>query len=223
MLRAALGYLAAADSTAMAAEAQAECLRQLEQADAVATAARAWILGAFTAGQGYCADADYSPRAWLMHKTGVTRGAAAGHIGWARRVIAHPEVAAALAEGHVLTESMARTVCGWSDRLPQDCRLAADAIVVAAARAGADQRALAELAAEIYARSLPAPGDGPQDGFDDRSVQVETTFGGAGVIRGDLDVICLWVAVAGASRPQRPRQPYSCLYDRGRQACLRPR
>ena len=33
-------------------------------------AARTCVLGAFTAGKGYSADADYSPRAWLMHQTG---------------------------------------------------------------------------------------------------------------------------------------------------------
>jgi Domain of unknown function (DUF222) len=190
MVRAGLGYLAAADPTEMAAEGQAECLRELEQASAVATAARAWFLGAFAAGHGYSADADYSPRAWLIHKTRVTKGAAAGYLGWARRVAAHPQVAAALAEGTVLTESMARTVCGWTDRLPEDCQRAADEILIAAARVGADQRALAELAAEIYARSLPAPDDGPEDGFEDRAVRMETTFDGAGVIRGDLTPEC---------------------------------
>jgi hypothetical protein len=51
MIRAGMGYLAAADPTAMAAEAQAECLQALEQLDAVETAARARILAAFTAGQ----------------------------------------------------------------------------------------------------------------------------------------------------------------------------
>ena len=66
MVHAGLGYLAAADATAMAAETQAQCLRVLEQAHSMGTAARAAILGAFTAGQGYCADADYSPRAWLV-------------------------------------------------------------------------------------------------------------------------------------------------------------
>jgi hypothetical protein len=50
-----LSYLAAADPTAMAAQAQAECLQALEQGDAIATAARARILAAFTAGQGYSA------------------------------------------------------------------------------------------------------------------------------------------------------------------------
>ena len=40
MVLAGLRYLAAADPAALAAEAQAECLRRLEQADAIATAAR---------------------------------------------------------------------------------------------------------------------------------------------------------------------------------------
>jgi hypothetical protein len=51
MLQAAMGYLAAADPTAMAAETQAQCLQALERADAMGTAARASILGAFTAAQ----------------------------------------------------------------------------------------------------------------------------------------------------------------------------
>ena len=58
--RAALGYLAAADAAALSAETQAQCLRGLERTDAVATAARASFLSAFTAGKGYSADADYS-------------------------------------------------------------------------------------------------------------------------------------------------------------------
>lgn len=48
-----LSYLAAADPTELAAQAQAECLQAFEQADAMSTAARARILRAFTAGQGY--------------------------------------------------------------------------------------------------------------------------------------------------------------------------
>ena len=56
-----LRHLAAADPTAMAVQAQAECLQALEQGDAISAAARARILAAFTAGRGYSADADYSP------------------------------------------------------------------------------------------------------------------------------------------------------------------
>ena len=53
MVQAGLSYLAAADAAQFAAQTQAECLQGLEQADAVATAARASFLSAFTAGQGY--------------------------------------------------------------------------------------------------------------------------------------------------------------------------
>jgi hypothetical protein len=190
MLRAGMSYLVAADPTAMASEVQAECLQALEQLDAVETAARAWILGAFTAGRGYIEDADYSPTAWLMNRTRITKGAAWGHLGWARRLQAHPRIAAALAEGTVLTESMARTVCGWTGKLPRECRDDADDILIAAARAGAYREDLAVLAAEIYARSLPAPEDDPDPDFEDRKVRLETTFAGAGVLSGDLTPEC---------------------------------
>jgi hypothetical protein len=56
MVRAGLGYLAAADAAQLPAAAQAECLRELEQHDAAATAARAGFLAAFTAGQGPAGD-----------------------------------------------------------------------------------------------------------------------------------------------------------------------
>ncbi|MBV9208553.1 MAG: hypothetical protein JO037_24815, partial [Actinobacteria bacterium] len=99
MLESAMGYLATADATAMAAEAQAQCLIGLERLDAVETAARASILGAFTAGRGYSADADYSPRSWLIHKVRVTKGTAVAHTTWVRRAAAHPEVVKVLAAG----------------------------------------------------------------------------------------------------------------------------
>ena len=89
MVRAGLGYLAAADTAQLPAATQAECLRELEQADAMATAARAWFLSSFTAGQGYSGDAEYSAVSWLIHRTGITRGAAVGHSAWAKRTATH--------------------------------------------------------------------------------------------------------------------------------------
>ena len=76
------------------------------------------------------------------------------HTAWVRRAAAHPQIAQALAEGEI-SESFARTVCQWSDKLPADCRDAADTILVGAARAGMDLRGLAELAGEMHARSRP--------------------------------------------------------------------
>jgi Domain of unknown function (DUF222) len=104
----------------------------------------------------------------------------------------------ALAEGHLLTESMARTICHWTDKIPAGCRDTADGILVAAARAGARREDLAALAMEIYARSIPDPDDDgkPEQSFEDRQVRVETTFDGAGVITGDLTPECAAVVTA---------------------------
>ena len=196
MVRAGLGYLAGADATAMAAETQAQCLRMLEQATAMGTAARASVLAAFTSGQGYSADADYSPRAWLINRTRITKGAAMAYTAWVRRAAGHPEVTAALAAGE-MSESFARTICQWTDKLPEACRPDADEILLAAAGTGMDLRDLCGLAGEIYARSLPRnPDDGKDETFGDRSVRLETTFDGAGVLQGDLTPEC--ASVVGA-------------------------
>jgi len=196
MLEAAMGYLAAADATAMAAEAQAQCLQRLERVTAIGTAARTSILGAFTSGQGYCADADYSPRAWLINKTRITKGAAVGYTAWVRRAAAHPQVADALAAGEI-SESFARTICTWTDRLPENCREKADEVLLAAAKAGMDLRGLAALAAEILEKSRSeTPDDDTDETFEDRSLRLEITFDGAGVLHGDLTPEC--AAVVGA-------------------------
>src|SRR6185369_10242284 len=89
MIRAGLGYLTAADPGQLPAATQAGCLRELEQDAAALTAARAWMLAAFTAGQGPAGDGDYSAVSWLIHRTGITRGAAVSHSAWAKRAAAH--------------------------------------------------------------------------------------------------------------------------------------
>jgi Domain of unknown function (DUF222) len=100
---------------------------------------------------------------------------------------------AALATGD-LTESHGRTICRWTDKLPKDCRPAADAILLSAAGAGMDLRDLAGLAAEMYERSRPD--QEPDRTFEDRAVRLETTFQGAGALSGDLTPEC--AAVVGA-------------------------
>ena len=68
--------------------------------------------------------------------------------------------------------------------------------MLGAAAGGAGLRDLAGLAAEIYARSLPDdPGKTREQAFEDRSVKLETTFDGAGVLTGELSPEC--AAVAG--------------------------
>jgi len=196
MARAALGYLAAVDATQLAVETQAECLRGLERTDAISTAARASFLSAFTVGKGYSADADYSARSWLMHRTGITRGAAASHTAWAKRADTHPRVLAALATEE-LSESYGRTICQWTDKLPEKFREESDELLVKAAAAGLGLRDLAALFAEMYERARSElPDEDPDRAFGDRGVRLETTFQGAGVLNGDLTPEC--AAVVGA-------------------------
>jgi hypothetical protein len=196
MAHAALGYLAAVDATQLAAETQAECLRGLERTDAISTVARASFLSAFTVGKGYSADADYSARAWLMHRTGITRGAAASHTAWAKRHATHPRVLTALA-AEDLSESYGRTICQWTDKLPEKFRDESDELLIAAAAAGLGLRDLGALFAEMYERArADLPDEDPDQAFGDRGVRLETTFQGAGVLNGDLTPEC--AAVVGA-------------------------
>jgi uncharacterized protein DUF222 len=196
--RAGLRFVAAADATAMTAAERAACLRSLEKADAVATAARTSVLGPFGAGQDYADDGDYSARSWLERRTQVTRGAAADHAGWVKRAAAHPAVQAALTD-EAVSKSYAREICRWTGSMPEDARAAADEILLGAAAAGLELADLAELAAEMYEKSRqdkPDTDDGdgrdenPGDGFDDRSVKLATTLDGAGVVHGDLTPEC---------------------------------
>ncbi|MGH3188033.1 MAG: hypothetical protein ACRDOL_12350, partial [Streptosporangiaceae bacterium] len=164
MRRAIDRYLAAADPTELTVAEQAEVLIQMERGDAVATVTRAWFLGAFLSAQGPAADADSSGRAWLVHKTGVTGGCAAGHIGWSRRVEAHPLVAAALAEGGRVSDSIGKVICDHTGKLPAADRDAADAILLGVARAGGREDDIARLAAQMYERSRSgAPDEDPGD------------------------------------------------------------
>src|ERR1022692_4021988 len=205
MLTSAMTYLAAADATQLTASEQAECLQRLEQADAIETAARASVLGAFTAGQGYCEDADYSPRSLLIHQTRITKGAATGHTAWVRRARAHPRMLQAMASEE-LSESWARTLCGWTDQLPDDCRDTADEILAGAAAGGMDLRDLAELAAEMLARARPdRDDDDPDRTFEDRTVRLATTFGGAGVLTGDVTPECAAVLTTVLDALSAPR------------------
>ena len=59
---------------------------------------------------------------------------------------------------------MARTICTWTDKLPEDCRVAADAILIVAAKTGANLRDLAEVFGGIYTLVPAAAPAGPRGG-----------------------------------------------------------
>ena len=164
MVRAGLGYLAAADAAQLPAAVQAEALAELEQHDAMATAARAFLLAAFTAGAGPAGDGDYSAVSWLIHRTGITRGAAVGHSAWARRTATHPRVLAALAAGQV-SESVGRVICLWTGKLPQEHRDAADEQLLAAFAGGLGlARPGVAVRRDVCPGPRRRPGSGPGPG-----------------------------------------------------------
>jgi hypothetical protein len=262
MVYAGLRFVADANAAEMAAEEQAACLQRLERVTSVVAAARSSVLGGFTAGKGYSADADYSPRAWLIHKTGITHGAAVSYTAWAKRAVAHPEVFAVLAAGDV-SESFARAVCVWTDKLPSASRDKADAILMGAAVAGLGLADLAVLASEMRVRCwqpdkqdlAPEPGqpgaggsaagedpggqpaagrpggDGPDDDrdevFEDRALRLLVTFGGAGVLHGDLTPECAEIvstvldALAAPAGPEDTRDKGQRYHDALQEAMTR--
>jgi len=197
MLDRTLDYLNAADAASLPSAVQAEALRALERADAKRTAAQARVLAAFAGQTAYEDDGQGSAGAWLRWQTRVTRGAAAGAVGWAHRVAAHPVIGDALAAGE-LSESWARQICAWTGRLPLGKQGDADEILAAAARSGVDLAGLGGLAQEMYERShRDRDGDDVNgrdgddvNGLSDRAVWLDTTIGGAGRVTGDLTAGC---------------------------------
>ena len=225
MVRAGLGYLAGCDAGSLGTAAQAAALIGLEAAEAQHTAARAKILAAFTAQQGYEADGYYGAASWLRARTRVTKGAAAAATGWARRLGEHPVIAAALAAGQ-LPVSLARLICDWTDRLPGDYRADADGILLAAVLGGADQHDLARLAREMLDRAQSCP-DEDSDGFEERALWLDTTFGGAGRLRADLTPACAAAltvvldALGQKAGPEDTRTAAQRRHDAIEEACRR--
>ncbi len=169
-------YLNAADVTAMVTGEQARCLKLLEQVHAAGTAAHASVLGAFTTGQGYTEDGEYSPRSWLIHQADVTRAAAFASTSWARRVQEHPKIRQAMAGG-IVSESWARAICEITGKIPQPGRDDADGLP------GLDRAARRHPGrpARPGDRDVPPLLDGgpPDPAPEDRAVRLATTLGGA--------------------------------------------
>jgi uncharacterized protein DUF222/HNH endonuclease len=224
MLDCALAHLTTADVASLPAAVQADALRALERAEARHTVARARVLGAFAGQGGFEDDGHGSARAWLKWQIRVTAGAAAGAVGWARRLAAHPAIAAALSAGE-LSASWARQICEWTDRLPEGHRGDADEILTGAARGGADLAALGGLAQEIYERC--ASPDDEDDRFEDRWFRLGITFRGAGRAEGDLTPGCaaalaaVLEALGKKAGPEDARTGAQRRHDALEEACRR--
>jgi len=186
-----LAFLNQARMAELPGVVQADSLRQMAKVESACTAAHAGLLGAFSASGAHEDDGQQSERAWLKWQTQITPGAAAGAVGWMKRLRAHPAVRVALAAG-TISPSWARKICEWTDQLPEGIRDDADEILLAAAGEGAVLPDLAALAEEMRRRTAAPDRDGPggDEGFDERRVRLGLTFGGAGVLEGDLTPAC---------------------------------
>jgi Domain of unknown function (DUF222)/HNH endonuclease len=165
------------------------------------------------------------PGAWLAWQTKVTRGAAAGAVGWMRRLRGHPAVWEALAEGSV-SASWAKQICGWTDQLPEGSRPGADAILLAAAGGGVSLHDLGALAEEMHLRSRLQDEDG-HDSFADRAVHFAQTFGFAGRLEGDLTpaasaaLRAVLESLGGKMGPEDTRSQRQRWHDALEEACVR--
>jgi hypothetical protein len=188
-IRAAAGYLAGVDAAQLSAAALGGHLRELGRVDAVLAAVWAQFLAVFDAQDGHLADGQKTMRSWEVHELGVTKGQAAEYQALAALVRDHEVLLAGLRDGDAVSKSVALQLAKWTRNIPEEFRAEAEDILVTAARAGAGLRSLAEIYAEIRARTAGPDPDGPDPDLD-RSVFLDTTLDGAGVMRGDLTPQC---------------------------------
>ena len=168
-----------------------ETLRALSVIGSKHSAAYNAYMSRFAAGGCHDADGYPTAAAWLAGMTGTDPAAARGQVKRMRQLAARPVLEAAMAAG-TLTGSLAAKIIAWTKPLPEDMRAQAEEILLAAAAAGAhpqDLRMLALKAVEQWKSTRPDPED-PDDGFGDRRLIVEETFGGAGRLTGDLTPEC---------------------------------
>jgi Domain of unknown function (DUF222) len=186
-----LGELAGDDVASQPVAVTAEGLRALEQIDAVGAAVRARLLHAFDAQQGSVADGQRTTRTWLVNCLRITKGQAGEYKAIQALAGKHEPLLAGLRDG-TLTKSVALQLARWTKAIPEEFRGGAEEILLAAAQAGVDLRGLAAICAEIRERTAgPDPDDDPDDDPRlDRSVSVDTTMDGVGVMRGDLTAEC---------------------------------
>ncbi|MGA8465038.1 MAG: DUF222 domain-containing protein, partial [Trebonia sp.] len=189
MMNAGLDYLNGPGAAELDAAACGSVLRSLGEIEAKFTAAHASVLARFDAADAHDSDGYGSSAAWLMAMTDMTRGDAKTKVRRMRLLRSQPGMAGALADADI-SKSQALAIAEWTRKLPAELRAETITILVQAAQAGAsldDLRMIAAVALEKWRASRP---DGDEDGFDDRYVQAATTFGGAGVLRGNLTPEC---------------------------------
>jgi hypothetical protein len=215
------GFVADVGAADMPAEELAAHIAATERVNAVLAAALGRLLAAFDAKDGHLTDGQRTLGAWAVNHLGVTRGQAAEYKALEALDREHQVLRAGLREVAV-TKSIALQLAKWTRQLPAEFRARAEDILIMAARAGANLRALAAIYAEIRSQTAPPDPDGP-DPHLDRGLSLDTTFEGAGVLRADLTPECaamvqavldaLAAPQAGGDLRTRPQRYHDALEE----------
>jgi hypothetical protein len=153
-------------------------------------AAYTGFLRRFDGHQAHYADGYGSSSAWLAAMAKLSKKDAKAAVRQMRVLGERPLLALCMARGEI-SDSWAREIADWLKKLPEELRDGTEEILAAAAAAGASLDDLATIIAHALAVwQAEHPDEDPDGGFPDRYLKVGTTFGGAGVIRGDLTPEC---------------------------------
>jgi hypothetical protein len=190
-------FLAELDAASAPGPVAADVLRALEKADAIEAVARGRLLWLFDLDRGYEGEGYGGVRNFVRNGTRVTLGQAKGHTGLIRFRELHPAYQRAMLDG-CLTLSVGQRVGKLTAKIDDDAvRASVDEMVATAARAGASEHDLIVIAGAAMERFAPPDPDRP---FTDRSLKLDTTFDGAGVLRGELTPECAAMLGAVLSR-----------------------
>ena len=223
MASAGLDYLNSAAVADLDGAACGETLIALGEIQAKLTAAHAAFLRRFDAADAHDADG-YGSSSWLAAKGGMSKKGARAAVRQMRRLGDRPLLGAALAAGGI-TDSLAFAIADWTGKLPAEMHEEADRILLEAAAAGAsldDLAAIAAYAIETWRARRP---DADDPSPDDRFLRLGTTFGEAGVIRGDLTPECaaavraVLEALGKKTGPEDERTEAQRFHDALRLAC----
>jgi hypothetical protein len=185
-----LDYLNSAQAGDMDPAAMGDVLTALGGLQGKIAAAHAAFLRRFDAASAHDADGYGSCSAWLAARGRMTKQDARAAVRQMRQFSERPGLHDAVAAGD-LSWSWADAIAQWTRKLPEGMRAETDKILLEAAAAGATLEDLATIAAAAIEHWRSAQPD-PDEDFDfrDRQVKLGLTFGGAGVIRGDLTPEC---------------------------------
>ena len=224
MASASMDYLNGRGGADLDAASCGAVLRSLGEIEAKFTAAHASVLGRFDAADAHDSDGYGTSASWLAAMADMTPPDAKRKVRRMRLLRDHPKMAEALADAGI-SKSWALAIAEWTKKLPAELRAETIKILVQAAQAGAsrdDLRIIAAVAEQKWRASRP---DGDDDGFDDRYVQVGTTFEGAGVIRGNLTPECaaavqaVLEALGKKAGPEDTRTEGQRFHDALQQGC----